>query len=137
ADLERWLEQSRQSATGPAIPARGYDPAAQQFWQQLLAMPTTGTVLPAPPALEREVARQRAGLGPPGMSPEDWALMQQIREPQVTPAPPGYVPGTFRANPAPPAIERMYAPPQGPQGYVPGQFAPNLGQLYRQPWGMR
>jgi len=112
----------------------------QQLWQQLQSMPTTGTVLPAPPALEREVARQRAGLGPVGMSPEDWALMQRIQEPQVTPAPPGYVPGTFRANPAPPAIERMYAPPQGtpaPQGSVPGTFAPNLGQLYRQPWGMR
>jgi len=95
--------------TGTVLPARGYDPTVQQFMDRLQAMPTTGTVLPATPAIEREAARQRAGLGPQGMSPEDWAFMQRLT-PQVTTT---------------------------PQGYVPGTFAPNLGQLYRQPWGMR
>jgi len=104
-----WQQLLAMPSTGTVLPARGYDPADQQFWQQAQSMPTTGTVLPAPPALEREVARQRAGLGPQGMSPDDWALMQRLA-PQVTPS---------------------------PQGYVPGQFAPNLGQVYRQPWGMR
>ena len=114
-----WQQLQAMPTTGTVLPARGSDPAVQQLWQQLQAMPTTGTVLPAPPALEREVARQRAGLGPQGMSPDDWALMQRLT--------PQLMPGS----------SVMPQVPQVSQGYVPGQFAPNLGQLYRQPWGMR